>query len=150
MLDLIPVINLHISYLPWNRGVDPNFWSVVDYTPKGVTIHVVDEGIDTGDILLQKKVSINDNHTMRTSYYILQDAAMCLFISNWDKLKNKRICSHEQVGNGSYHKSTDKDKYISGIKDKWLDMTIEEIQSYISDVQMSADYHDCIKRSLFK
>lgn len=39
------IINLHISYLPYNRGADPNFWSVVDNTPTGVTIHEVDEGV---------------------------------------------------------------------------------------------------------
>ncbi|HUX61123.1 MAG TPA: formyltransferase family protein, partial [Ignavibacteriaceae bacterium] len=35
-------INLHISYLPWNRGADPNLWSFFDNTPKGVTIHFLD------------------------------------------------------------------------------------------------------------
>ena len=48
-------INLHISYLPWNRGADPNLWSFIEDTPKGVTIHEIDEGIDTGDIIFKKK-----------------------------------------------------------------------------------------------
>ena len=48
------IINLHISYLPFNKGYHPNFWSFKDNTPKGVTIHLIDEGIDTGDILIQK------------------------------------------------------------------------------------------------
>ena len=47
------IINLHISYLPYNKGANPNFWSFLDNTPKGVTIHYIDKGIDTGDILLQ-------------------------------------------------------------------------------------------------
>ena len=29
-----PPINLHISYLPYNRGSHPNFWSFVDKTPQ--------------------------------------------------------------------------------------------------------------------
>ncbi|MBQ3033656.1 MAG: hypothetical protein IJD28_04690 [Deferribacterales bacterium] len=33
------IINMHISYLPWNRGADPNLWSILENTPKGVTIH---------------------------------------------------------------------------------------------------------------
>ena len=37
------IINLHISYLPWNKGADPNFWSFFDNTPKGVTIHKIDK-----------------------------------------------------------------------------------------------------------
>ena len=40
-------INLHISYLPYNRGAYPNVWGFIDNTPKGVSIHLIDEGIDT-------------------------------------------------------------------------------------------------------
>ena len=50
------IINLHISYLPWNRGADPNLWSFLEDTPKGVSIHYVDPGMDTGDIIAQKEV----------------------------------------------------------------------------------------------
>ena len=41
MIDFMPtsIVNLHISYLPWNRGASPNFWSFIEDTPKGVTIH---------------------------------------------------------------------------------------------------------------
>ena len=51
-----PIVNLHISYLPFNRGSHPNFWSHFDDTPSGVTIHLIDEGIDTGPYLFQKRV----------------------------------------------------------------------------------------------
>lgn len=45
IIDFMPtsIINLHISYLPWNRGANPNFWSFVDNTIKGVTIHEIDD-----------------------------------------------------------------------------------------------------------
>ena len=52
-----PIINLHISYLPWNKGAHPNFWSHFDCTPSGVTIHEIDEGVDTGNIIVQKYVN---------------------------------------------------------------------------------------------
>jgi len=47
ILDVFPgrAINLHISYLPWNRGADPNFWSFIEDTPKGVTIHYLPESV---------------------------------------------------------------------------------------------------------
>ena len=38
---------MHISYLPFNRGAHPNYWSFKDNSPKGVTIHFIDNGIDT-------------------------------------------------------------------------------------------------------
>jgi len=61
ILDEFPdrAINLHIAYLPWNRGADPNFWSFVYGTPKGVTIHYLNEGVDTGDIIVQQEADVN-------------------------------------------------------------------------------------------
>jgi len=59
LLKLVTAINIHPGYLPYNRGPNPNLWSFMDDTPKGVTIHYVDEGIDTGDIIAQKKVSFS-------------------------------------------------------------------------------------------
>ena len=43
------IINLHVSFLPYNRGADPNFWSFIEKSPKGVSIHLIDKGIDTGN-----------------------------------------------------------------------------------------------------
>ena len=54
------IINLHISLLPWNRGADPNLWSFLESTPKGVSIHFIDSGIDTGPILTSKKVEFSN------------------------------------------------------------------------------------------
>ena len=50
------IYNLHISFLPYNRGAHPNFWSFIENTPSGVTIHKIDQGIDTGKIIFQKMI----------------------------------------------------------------------------------------------
>lgn len=47
-------LNMHPSLLPHCRGKDPNFWTLRDELPFGVTIHHVDAGIDTGDIAFQR------------------------------------------------------------------------------------------------
>ena len=63
------IINLHISYLPYNRGSDPNLWSILDNTPSGVSIHLLEKGLDTGDILVQKRVFFNEEiETLESSY----------------------------------------------------------------------------------
>ena len=49
-------INLHPSLLPYDRGKHYNFWTIVDGTPFGVTIHFVDAGVDSGDILFQAPI----------------------------------------------------------------------------------------------
>ena len=57
---LRPVINLHISFLPFNRGAHPNFWAFYEGTQSGVSIHLIDEGIDTGPVLFQEKVEFGE------------------------------------------------------------------------------------------
>ena len=131
VLDLVNAINLHISYLPYNRGADPNFWSVIDDTPKGVTIHQVDEFFDTGDILLQELVDITEKDTLRTSYDKLQKAVQKLFKENWGSIKNRTCKGTSQVGKGSYHRSMDKEKYTIGIKNNYLDMETSKLIDYV-------------------
>ena len=101
-------INLHISYLPWNRGADPNLWSLIENTPKGATIHYLDKGIDTGDIIVQKKLTFSKDDTLRTSYDKLQYEIQTLFKENWGRISTGRCERKKQNGKGSYHRSGDK------------------------------------------
>lgn len=94
-------INLHISYLPFNKGSHPNIWSFLEDTPKGVAIHHIDEGIDTGDIIIRKEVFIDeDKETLKTSYEILHREIQALFKENWNKIKNSEINTITQAGGG--------------------------------------------------
>ena len=71
---------MHISFLPYNKGADPNLWSYLENSPKGVTIHKIDKGINTGDILLQKEVQDNiETDTLKTSFNRLIDEIVILF-----------------------------------------------------------------------
>lgn len=120
-------INLHISYLPWNRGSDPNFWSVLDNTPKGVTIHQLESGIDKGRILYQKKVSFENNDTLKTSYNKLMKEVVTLFILNWKNIKSKKVTPVKQEGPGTYHRSSDKNSYLHLMTNGW-DTQLKEIE----------------------
>jgi methionyl-tRNA formyltransferase len=52
-------INLHPSFLPEYRGANPDFWQYHDLVMNpGVTVHYIDKGEDTGDIILQERVHI--------------------------------------------------------------------------------------------
>lgn len=105
---LNPVINLHISYLPFNRGMHPNFWSHYDNTPAGVTIHKLDAGIDTGDILLQKKIFFAETeNTFRKTWMRLIDEIEQLFLANFDAIYNQKFLGIPQNGEGSFHKASD-------------------------------------------
>lgn len=105
-------INLHISFLPWNRGADPNFWSILEDTPKGVTIHYIDEGLDTGGIIVQKEVPVDKGDTLRSSYQRLCNEIENLFIQNWIDIKSNRFQGKPQnLAEGSFHLKKDIKKY---------------------------------------
>lgn len=63
-LPKIGTFNLHASLLPQYRGAAPINWAIMNgETESGVTTFMIDEKIDTGNILLKEKVDINPNET---------------------------------------------------------------------------------------
>lgn len=60
-------INVHASLLPLLRGGSPLHHAIIDgYDKTGVTIMYMDKGMDTGDIITQREVSISDEETVGT------------------------------------------------------------------------------------
>lgn len=97
-------INLHISLLPFNRGADPNAWSFLEDSPKGVSIHLVDQGVDTGPILVQRELHFDENsETLGGAYNKLQNQIQALFRENWPLLRGNKIAARKQVEGGSFH-----------------------------------------------
>jgi len=113
------VINLHISLLPWNKGADPNLWSFLEDTPKGVTIHYVDRGVDTGDILAQQQVDYLPEDTLRTSYDRLSKAIEDLFKRVWPDIRAGGLKSLPQPGGGTYHRLNDRAVFNYLLEEGW-------------------------------
>lgn len=52
-------LNLHPSLLPFYRGMAPQHWPIINGEQKtGVTVHYIDEGVDTGNIIAQEEISL--------------------------------------------------------------------------------------------
>ncbi len=106
-----PIINLHMSFLPYNRGSHPNFWSFVNKTPKGVTIHEISKGIDDGDIIFQKKFYVDPKlekfSTFKKTYFFLFNALEDLFIENFDKIVNYSYKTKKQGSFFTIHSRRD-------------------------------------------
>ncbi len=101
-------INLHIALLPYNRGVSPNLWSFIDDTPKGVTIHYMDEGVDTGAILAQRSVRFDDETaTLAETYAVLQREIQALFWEHWPAFREGRAPRIPQPAGGTRHRTSD-------------------------------------------
>jgi len=104
------VINLHPSLLPFNRGQYPNVWSIVEGTPSGVTLHYIDEGIDTGDIIAQHRVEVAPVDTGATLYEKLEHAGLEVFKANWPKIvAGQAPRSPQGDAVGTYHRTRDVD-----------------------------------------
>lgn len=120
------VVNLHNSFLPWNRGADPNLWSILDGSPRGVTLHYVSSELDKGDIITQRLVPLSLRDTLKTSYDILDQEAQQQFreafkwYEDWPKMRKKSL------GPGSYHSVKDGD-FLHQVIDSY-DMPVDEFR----------------------
>jgi methionyl-tRNA formyltransferase len=73
-------INPHYGLLPAFRGMNVTEWSVYRGAPVGVTVHLVDSGIDTGAILLREEVAIDPADTFASLRSKHQDVAARLLV----------------------------------------------------------------------
>jgi methionyl-tRNA formyltransferase len=81
------VANIHLSPLPRYAGYWPEMWAIWNgETQFGVTLHCVDDGIDTGDIIEQYGVAIDESDTRRSLYEKCVAAAHDMFCSCIDDL----------------------------------------------------------------
>ncbi|MCH9853057.1 MAG: hypothetical protein K0U45_06090 [Alphaproteobacteria bacterium] len=109
-----PIVNLHISYLPFNRGAHPNFWSFYEGTQSGVSIHLIDKGVDTGPIIFQKKVDFIDETTFAQTYHKLINEIEDLFIANIQDIIECNWVEKPQIGDGSFHLTKDLPQQFRG------------------------------------
>ncbi len=113
-IELFPdgVVNVHPSYLPYNRGAYPNVWSIVDGTPAGTTIHYIDSGIDTGDIIARQSVEIEPVDTGASLYKKLEKSCVELFMDTWPQIRDRKTSPVPQVPTeGTYHRAGDIDQF---------------------------------------
>lgn len=128
----IPVLNLHISFLPWNKGSNPNFWSFVEDTPKGVTIHKISPELDEGAIIYRKELFFDmETETFASTYQKLNDEIAQLFIDNWTEIKEKTYLAIPQECGGSYHNMKDFEEITEKCPVNWE----ENIGDYLSKLR---------------
>ena len=94
VLDIPPLgcVNVHASLLPKYRGAAPIQWAVIDGEKEtGVTTMMMDEGIDTGDMLEKEIVPIEDEETGDSLHDKLMAAGARLIVSTLKKIQDGTI-----------------------------------------------------------
>ena len=88
------IINLHIGYLPFARGIYPLIWSIIFSKPVGFTIHqILNNKIDDGPILFRKKIKFKNYDNLSKIHFKCRSELEKYFFKNFEKIlkykKNK-------------------------------------------------------------
>lgn len=101
-------VNLHRSYLPYNRGLDPLQWAMVERTPAGVSLHVMSEAIDAGPVLAQRELPIVPTDNFHTLSEKADALVLELFEECWPRLQRGDLTGSPQDEDlATYHSWTD-------------------------------------------
>ena len=124
------LFNIHFSLLPAYKGVYVSAWPILngeEYV--GVTLHKIEAGIDTGDIIAQKKFKLSNTETCYGLYHKYIKHGTQLVIKNIDKLINNRFTTHPQSAIGSTYYSKNSIDYANLSID--LNVTAEQLDRQI-------------------
>ena len=90
-------INLHASLLPNLRGAAPIHWAIINGLKEtGVSTFYINENIDCGEIIEQKKVSISENENTGELYNKLKKIGALTILSTLEKIDEKDFKSIRQ------------------------------------------------------
>ncbi len=131
-LPLLACLNVHPSLLPANRGPEPLFWTFHEGCEKaGVTIHFMNEGMDSGDILMQEVIDVPDGITYaQLEAHCAMRGGTMLARSVWDLYRGpvKRI--QQDDTSSSYHAFPTEQDFVVQVEE-W---TAQRIYKFISGV----------------
>lgn len=128
-LPRIGAVNCHAGALPRYRGRNILNWALINgETEFGVTAHLIDEGIDTGDIIHQEMVPISKGSKYGDLLELAYEACPRVLVVALDKLLNGTAVpqSQDELGLGFYCG-------IRGHGDEWIDWSwgAERIVNFI-------------------
>ncbi len=134
-LPKLGAINCHASKLPFYRGRNILNWVLInDEKEFGITVHYIDEGIDTGDIILQKTFPISDKDNYKSLLELsFRECPLILYEAVLLILKNKtqRIPQNSISEIGSYcRKRIEGDELIKG------NLTTRELFNFVRGITL--------------
>lgn len=99
----IGFFNLHFSLLPAYRGADPVRWAIINGEKEtGVSVFKIDEGLDTGPILLQEKTNIRNDETSAELLSRLSNIGVLALEKAYNMIESGNVKLTPQIGVPSY------------------------------------------------
>lgn len=121
-------INVHPSLLPKYRGPAPIQWAILNGDREtGVSTMYLDEGMDSGDIILQTKVNIDKDETSGELWDRLSKIGADLLVETLERIENKTAPRTKQGNEFTIAPMLEK----SQAKIDWENKTAEEIKNLV-------------------
>ena len=121
-------LNIHPGYLPWGRGRNSAFWAIWKDEPAGASFHVIDGGIDTGPLVDQINVPVDESTVLSELFAEVTVAEKQLLERYLPKLfQTGYLPSKKQMAGGSSYTHSDYVELIRETREHWRELSSEAL-----------------------
>ena len=140
------VINLHAAYLPWARGIGTTLFATILRYPYGVSVHFINEGLDTGNLIARKIVQTEQDDTLRTFYSKLLSATEDLFFESFPKIVSGQTngVSQEELGEINTNRSRLQFESVMDICPNGYDTLIVDLEKLRDSLEASNAFRNAL------
>jgi len=144
------IINLHAAYLPWARGIGTTLFATMLRYPYGVSVHFINEGLDTGNLIARKLVQPSPNDTLRTLYTKLLTATEELFFEYIPKIVNGQISGapQDELGEIKTNRSRLQFESVMDVCPKGYDTLITDLEKLRDSLEASIAFRTALLTNL--
>ena len=140
------VIKLHAAYLPWARGIGTTLFATILRYPYGVSVHFINEGLDTGNLIARKIVQTEQDDTLRTFYSKLLSATEDLFFESFPKIVSGQTngVSQEELGEINTNRSRLQFESVMDICPNGYDTLIADLEKLRDSLEASNAFRNAL------
>jgi folate-dependent phosphoribosylglycinamide formyltransferase PurN len=140
------IINLHAAYLPWARGIGTTLFATMLRYPYGVSIHFINEGLDTGNLISRKLVQPGPKDTLRTLYSKLLSATEELFFESFPKIVHGQTdgVPQEQLGEINTNRSRLQFESLLDVCPNGYDTLISDLENFRDSLEASNAFRNTL------
>jgi len=140
------IINLHAAYLPWARGIGTTLFATMLRYPYGVSVHFINEGLDTGNLISRKLMHPDPNDTLRTFYSKLLTATEELFFEIFPKIVTGQINGdpQEEMGEINTHRSRLQFESLLDVCPNGYDTLISDLEKLRDSLEASNAFRNAL------
>ena len=140
------IINLHAAYLPWARGIGTTLFATILRYPYGVSVHFINEGLDTGNLIARKIVQTEQDDTLRTFYSKLLSATEDLFFESSPKIVSGQTngVPQEELGEINTNRSRLQFESVMDICPNGYDTLIVDLEKLRDSLEASNAFRNAL------